>query len=247
MTRLRKGRNFEEALKHWTDPGIYETLIDDEPGRVRSPIEVFYLERTGVDLGLLAHLNNLKHLDALLFRRLAEGMLFSSATDESDDPSHPRSLVHPSLYEVDGVVYDRFRRAVIAGRRTLWNVEIFGTDEIPTNVTRLPDWLSQYSDKLADSTPPLSGAAAGSPAFHHDPDFRHVTLRGREFSLSPTQAGVVEVLHEAWVGGTPWKHLEDLRGIVGFETAKLGSIFRRVKAWRDLIASDKRGFYRLNL
>ena len=51
MTHVRKGRDFEAALKHWVDPAVYAALVDHKPGRERSELEVFYLER-GTDLGL---------------------------------------------------------------------------------------------------------------------------------------------------------------------------------------------------
>ena len=147
VTHVRKGRDFEAALKHWVDPAVYAALVDHKPGRERSELEVFYLER-GTDLGLLDELQDRKHLESLIFKQLAEGTLLSSAIDDASDPSHPRGLVHPSLYDSDDVRYDQHRRTLTAAGRTLRNVEIFEPNEIPTNVTRLPDWLSQYSDQL---------------------------------------------------------------------------------------------------
>jgi hypothetical protein len=54
-------------------------------------------------------------------------------------------------------------------------------------------------------------------------------------------------LHEAWNDGSRWRHVEDLRTAVGFESAKLSDLFKRLRGWRDLIVSDRRGGYRLNL
>ena len=107
------------------------------------------MQRTGVDMAQVIQAGYLKRFEAKLFKRLAEGTLLSSAIDEVADPSHPRVLVHPSLYDADTVMYDGYRRAVIASGRTLRNVEIFETNEIPTNVTRLPDWLGSVFRSVA--------------------------------------------------------------------------------------------------
>ena len=75
-----KGRDpRHRALKHWVDPAVYAALVDHKPGRERSELEVFYLER-GTDLGLLDELQDRKHLQSLIFKQLAEGTLLSSAT-----------------------------------------------------------------------------------------------------------------------------------------------------------------------
>lgn len=244
MTRALKGRSFEDALKHWSEPGHYAAVMEDDPMRVRLPIEVFYLEK-GVDLWELNIQQNRKVLQGFLFRRLAEGSLLSSALSGLADPSHPRSLVHPSIYAEGDVAYDPALRLVIAGGQTLRNVEIFEPRDIPANVTQLPSWVVQYSNQAPSSSAallPRDGAQ-----FEHDEDYRHVRLRDHAFSLTKTQGQIVKALHEASINGGTWMHLEAIRAAVGFESAKLSLLFRRVGAWRELIDSDQRGYYRLNL
>lgn len=244
MTRALKGRSFEDALKHWSEPGHYAAVMEDEPMRVRLPIEVLYLEK-GVDLWELNIQQNRKVFQGFLFRRLAEGSLLSSALDGLANPSHPRLLVHPSIYAEGDVSYDSALRLVTAGRQTLRNVEIFEPGDIPANVTQLPSWVAQYSDQVPSSS------AASMPRdrahFEHDDDYRHVRLREHAFNLTKTQAQVVKALHEASIDGRTWMHLEAIRAAVGFESTKLSDLFRRDGSWRELIDSDQRGYYRLNL
>ena len=113
-----EGRSFDEALAYWSDPASYIAYLDDGAGQVRSPAEVFYLER-GVDLWQRYVDEGRRNLEAKLFRMLAEGSPLSSARDEVPDPRAPRFLVHPSLYAVEGVAYDRTRGVVVVGERTL--------------------------------------------------------------------------------------------------------------------------------
>ena len=234
-------------MKHWTDPNLFAAIVDDEPGRERTEIEVFYLEQTGVDIAQAIQRQRYKRLQDDLFKRLAKGTLLSSAVDNTTDPSHPRSLIHPSLYDDDAISYDIHRRAVIACGRTLWNVEIFEPNEIPTNVTRYPNWLAQYSDQAPGDEAPRNVGTADGAAFRHDPTYEHVWIGDREFSLTSLQGRIVRELHQAAVSGQPWMKIAQLHDAVAFEAHALHQVFKRMPSWRELIRSDRRGNYRLNL
>lgn len=93
----------------------------------------------------------------------------------------------------------------------------------------------------------MHSAVAKPDVFTYDQHYLHVRIRGREFWLTRTQAAIVRHLHLAAMEGQPWVHVETLREGVGFETAKLSDLFRRQADWQDLIQSDRRGSYRLNL
>lgn len=242
-----EGRSFDEALAYWSDPASYIAYLDDGAGQVRSPAEVFYLER-GVDLWQRYVDEGRRNLEAKLFRMLAEGSLLSSATDEVPDPRAPRFLVHPSLYAVEGVAYDPTRGVVVVGERTLWNLAIFEKGEILRSVSEIPEWLSRYSDQHgAGAVPSEKDLASRLADFQHDPDYRHVTLRGREFALTPKQAEIVQVLLDASIKGHPRMHIGRLSEAANFGTPKMSNLFRRLEGWHELIRSDRRGFYWLNL
>ena len=174
-------------LKHWTDPDLYAAIVDDEPGRERTEIEVFYLERTGVDI---AQVIQLQTLQATAGRRCSSGLprgrFFQALSTNTTDPSHPRSLVHPSLYD---------------DRRHLIRQPSQGRDRMRSDALERRDLRAERNTDERDAASGLacpvfrSGAgrrsssecraAADAAAFRHDPDYRHVRLRDREFSLTP--------------------------------------------------------------
>ena len=87
-----------------------------------------------------------------------------------------------------------------------------------------------------------------SPDFTHSEDFRSVCIMGQGFTLTPAQAKIIELLHEAWENGNP-----DLGH--AFILVKLESTSKRLRdlfqsnrgAWKALIISKKKGTARLNL
>jgi predicted transcriptional regulator len=83
----------------------------------------------------------------------------------------------------------------------------------------------------------------------HDPGYAHVSIRGVEFTLNAVQAGIVRVLHRAALDGRRWVSGEELRQETGFRQPKLSGVFRYLRnpSWREIIASDGRGSYRLNV
>ncbi len=83
--------------------------------------------------------------------------------------------------------------------------------------------------------------------FHFSNDYRHVTLRGKEFHLGDVQARVVEQLHDAARSRQPWVHGKTLIYESGSRAVRVRDIFKHKREWRSLISSDDRGYYRLNL
>lgn len=95
----------------------------------------------------------------------------------------------------------------------------------------------------------------GSPAessddrFIHNEDYTAVSLDGMPYVLTTNQAMVIKALHEAYQRRTYWLGkdylLEDL---LETNSNRLRDTFKsNLEAWKNLIASDKRGRYRLNL
>ena len=87
-----------------------------------------------------------------------------------------------------------------------------------------------------------------SPAtFQHSADYYEVTLAGQTYTFGPSQAGVVRKLHRAFLAGAPWCRGTEL--LAGTDSARMVDLFKRKRdpSWRDLIVSDSRGKWRLNL
>jgi hypothetical protein len=76
-------------------------------------------------------------------------------------------------------------------------------------------------------------------------DYRFVSAGGRIFQLGAMQAEAVRILHNAAVAGTPWVHGKDVLRKVGANSMRMIDLFKTQRHWRDLIASDGRGHYRL--
>jgi hypothetical protein len=76
-------------------------------------------------------------------------------------------------------------------------------------------------------------------------DYRFVSAGGRTFQLGTMQAEAVRILHDAAVAGTPWVHGKDVLRKVGANSMRMVDLFKTQRHWRDLIASDGRGHYRL--
>lgn len=84
--------------------------------------------------------------------------------------------------------------------------------------------------------------------FQHSHDYRWVKLRGREFTLTPPQAEIVGILHEAYDRGYPdvsWKTI--CTQVRQSSPRHMSDAFRTVADWRELIVSRRKDTYRLNI
>lgn len=78
-------------------------------------------------------------------------------------------------------------------------------------------------------------------------DFTYIMWRGRGIKFGETQGKVLKILWEAREAGEPWVYGKRLLTAVGSEAERLRGLFRHNKYWKDIIVSDYRGKYRLNL
>lgn len=84
--------------------------------------------------------------------------------------------------------------------------------------------------------------------FTHSPDYRSVSLHGKNFSLTKLQAEVIKILHQNYMEGHSGIGGDAILNKLDSESSKLKDIFRsRPNAWKDLIASENKGVFRLNL
>lgn len=104
-----------------------------------------------------------------------------------------------------------------------------------------------------DGPPAGSGAAPGAlgrlpePRFVHSSSYANVMLDGQAFRLGPLQASIVRQLHEASLAGGPWRNGKALLAASSARTLRMVDLFKSKPTWRQLIDSDSRGRYRLNL
>ncbi|MBN2226824.1 MAG: hypothetical protein JW763_05625 [candidate division Zixibacteria bacterium] len=87
--------------------------------------------------------------------------------------------------------------------------------------------------------------------FYHTPDYRCVKKGDQEFTLTPRQAHVIQILHDSHMSGTPDISKDYIiNEVAGSESnyKKLSELFRDKDAYKALITSGKRkGTYRLNI
>ena len=91
------------------------------------------------------------------------------------------------------------------------------------------------------------GAPTGESAFTASPGYQEVTCNGHRFRLGPIQAEVVRALHEAALAGDPWRSGKAILSAAGSKSLRMADVFKSRKNWRELICSNRRGGYRLNL
>lgn len=78
-------------------------------------------------------------------------------------------------------------------------------------------------------------------------DFEEITLGARTYNFGPIQAKVVRILYEAANTESPWRHGKQVLAEAGSSCTRLADLFKTQPDWRELIQSDRRGKYRLNL
>jgi len=87
--------------------------------------------------------------------------------------------------------------------------------------------------------------------FSYFVDFRNVRKNDKQFKLTTKQAGVIEVLYEAYVNQTPDVGQEHIRDRIGSaaNVFRLRDVFRNnEEAYKELIVpGERKGTYRLNI
>ncbi|MEN9314027.1 MAG: hypothetical protein RIS35_420 [Pseudomonadota bacterium] len=91
------------------------------------------------------------------------------------------------------------------------------------------------------------GQSMEESTFIHSADYLEVRCKGCRFKLGPIQAEVVRALHTASQAGTPWQNGKAILSRAGSKSLRMADVFKSQKDWRNLIRSDLRGGYRLNL
>lgn len=100
-------------------------------------------------------------------------------------------------------------------------------------------------DVGANEQPPTKSAEVCS--FIHRNNYAEVVLNGDVFRLGLLQASIVRALHQASRSDNPWRHGKELLASSNAQTMRMVDLFKTKRNWRTLIASDGRGYYRLNI
>ena len=78
-------------------------------------------------------------------------------------------------------------------------------------------------------------------------DFSCIIWNGKEYTFGEMQAKVIRQLWQARENGSPWVYGKILLSNIGAGTDRIHNLFGRKPGWQQLIISDKKGKYKLNL
>lgn len=95
----------------------------------------------------------------------------------------------------------------------------------------------------------LSAMLEDDDGLTHSADYRVVKWRGRQFTFSPAQAGVVRNLHDAHRRGLEGLSVSDALEGSGLNSGRVSDALKRSGAWNALVirVPKHRGLYRLDL
>jgi hypothetical protein len=79
------------------------------------------------------------------------------------------------------------------------------------------------------------------------PDYQKIKINDINFSFGTKQALIIKYLHEQFMSDDPWVHGKKLMSVAGSSSWKIQALFGSHKNWRDVIKSDGRGYYKINL
>ena len=77
-------------------------------------------------------------------------------------------------------------------------------------------------------------------------DYRYVRTPEHEYSFGDVQAAIVRQICEASFTDNPWRNGKTMLGKAGSTSLIMRDVFRHQPHWKELIHSNKRGYYRLN-
>lgn len=83
--------------------------------------------------------------------------------------------------------------------------------------------------------------------FSASSDYHQISIHGEKFHLGDVQARVVEQLHDAVRSRQQWVHGKTLIHGANSKALRLRDVFKSKSDWGKIIASNGRGYYRLNI
>lgn len=118
--------------------------------------------------------------------------------------------------------------------------------------------LKQERRRFEEKYPGISPTSTHSPASapssgfkevasqSFDPTYRSVQADGEQYYFGEMQSKIIRLLAEAAQQGTPWRSGKALLQEAGSQSYSLSNVFKRHPIWKQVIQSDRRGYYRLN-
>lgn len=107
-------------------------------------------------------------------------------------------------------------------------------------VGRLDDLLQKRDRILKDRKNPARCRTT------FDPLFQSITFNGQNFSFGLIQASIIKQLYEAQKNGHPRVHFKTLLENANANCMYMRDVFKSQDNWRDIICSDKKGYYWLH-
>lgn len=102
-------------------------------------------------------------------------------------------------------------------------------------------------DRYEIATGFSAGGQMEERTFIFNRDYSEVRCNGLRFRLGPIQAAVVKALHRAAEAGQPWQSGKVILAAAQSKSLRMSDVFKSKDNWRELIRSDRRGNYRLNI
>ena len=78
-------------------------------------------------------------------------------------------------------------------------------------------------------------------------DFTCIIWRGKELKFGETQGKIIKQLWQARENGELWVYGKHILTTIGCGSTRIQSIFRNHRTWREIVTTDSKGRYRLNL
>ncbi len=104
------------------------------------------------------------------------------------------------------------------------------------------------SNGITSPTPSLATTnAANESIFYQENNYQYIEYRGFVFDFGMIQAKIIEILHRASKTDCPWIHCKHLLDKAGSTSTRVRDLFKSKKGWQELILSDGKGRYRINL
>lgn len=105
--------------------------------------------------------------------------------------------------------------------------------------------LNQQSETTP--TTQASDCQTGSGRFISDSSFKIIRKDEDQYILGNMQAAILRELYLRAKNGEPWQSGKLLLRSVGSQSFTVSNVFKRNPIWRELVISDRRGAYRIDL
>lgn len=190
------------------------------------PIMSVFKQAPDSDLSELCHWEGFIRLSEHQCRRLFRNGKIALREFVAFDGDHEFQLPEPA----DDIAVDLEDIVILAHERKRFEARYPG--------------LNQTSSHSAVPATELVLQHAVSKSF--DPTYRSFQAGGHQYYFGEIQARIIRLLAEAIQQGKPWQSGKTLLQQAGSQSYSLSNVFKRHPIWKQLIQSDRRGYYRLN-